>query len=355
MKTNRRGFTMIELLVVLAVMLILAALAIAVFNGRNSDRMRSSARIAQSAFLGAKDRALHAKDLRGIRLIRDTTDNTLVTALVYLQPLPMQTYSAGSITLERQLNPNPPPPAISADIVILHGYDASSPAPPPNFIPVDWAQKAQFFPNPFRVRIPAATGQWYTAFVNMNGSYALAQGNEYLQLQTPFVQQPPNPGINAPPAITAWPVTSAFSSCDIQLGNDLLPFHQPISLPSSVVIDLKFCSSNVQALAGSPAAPAYVDLMFSPRGMLTGPIAAQGPLHFLLRDLQDATAGANPFAFGAPASANPDTSRGERLILTVFPQTGLVGTFDIDQTDADGDGVADNPFNFAQLGKAAAR
>jgi hypothetical protein len=203
-----------------------------------------------------------------------------------------------------------------------------------------------------------------------------------LQLQTPFVQQP-GPGPNAFPRIVAWPVTSQFASCDIQLGNDLLPFHSPISLPSAVVIDLKFCSQNVRTLAGynpanPPAIPPYIDLMFSPRGMITGPIAAQGPLHFFLRDLQDATATSSfqdaagnpcgglivgPDPRGpAPAGQIPplqwgaqDPNNSDRLILTVFPQTGLVSTFEMDKTDANGDGLADNPFNFAQQGKSAGR
>ena len=69
---RRSGFTLVELLVVIVILLVLATLVFAVFRtGTGSDRMRSAARITQSAFLGAKDRALHAKDLRGVRFIRD--------------------------------------------------------------------------------------------------------------------------------------------------------------------------------------------------------------------------------------------------------------------------------------------
>src|SRR4029077_16315683 len=99
MRHRRSGFTLTELLVVITIILILSTLVFAVFNaGRSSDRMRSAARVAQSAFLGAKDRALHAKDLRGVRLTRDvnsvdpvTGDLNLVNGFVYLQPLPLQT------------------------------------------------------------------------------------------------------------------------------------------------------------------------------------------------------------------------------------------------------------------------
>ena len=43
------------------------------------------------------------------------------------------------------------------------------------------------------------------------------------------------------------------------------------------------------------------------------------------------------------------------LILGVFPQTGLVQTFDVCLTDANGDGVADNLAAFAQTGQAAGK
>lgn len=51
------------------------------------------------------------------------------------------------------------------------------------------------------------------------------------------------------------------------------------------------------------------------------------------------------------------------MILSIFPQTGLALVFEFDVTDlvdnntgvAPADGLADNPFNFAQQGKTAGR
>lgn len=364
MRHRRSGFTLVELLVVISILLILSTLVLAVFNtGRSSDRMRSAARVAQSAFLGAKDRALHAKDLRGVRLTRDLTDTTLVNGFVYLQPFPMLTYPTGAVQLER-LDLDGNSIADSADIVIVRGF--SSPASPP----VDWDTKVQFFPSPGRIRIPTGTGQWYTFTWTTTGINALNSGNEVLQLTTPFVQTSGSVPFNA---VVAYPPTNTLtSSCDIQLGNDVLPFHQPISFSSGVVIDLKYCSNNVQTLAGIGVGTPYVDIMFSPRGSVSGPLAGLGPLHFLMRDLKDAAnTNVNPWAVGSAASANPDTNQGDRMILTVFPQTGLVQIFEVDPTDnfanpstttpitypgtGSPDGIADNLFNFAQQGRAAGR
>jgi hypothetical protein len=341
------------LLVVISILLILAVLVWAVFKPSNTDKMRSAARIAQSALLGAKDRALHAKELRGVRLIRDITDPTLAPGFVYLQPLPMLTYPAGSFRLDRlDVNPHDNVPD-SADIMIVRGN--SAPATPT----VDWDTKAQFFSNPGRIRIPKDSGQWYTFTWSPSGSYPLSAANEVLQLMTPFAQQPTDPLYFYPASMTGWLPSSAFSSCDIQLGNDVLPFHQPISLPSGIVIDLKYCSTNVQTLAGiGGTTTPPVDIMFSPRGGVAGYLAGLGPMHFVLRDLKSATAGVDPRNLAAVQTANADL-----MVLTVFPQTGLVQVFEIDPTDlvdnasgaAGADGLADDLFSFAKQGKAAGR
>jgi hypothetical protein len=158
--------------------------------------------------------------------------------------------------------------------------------------------------------------------------------------------------------MTGWLPSSTFSSCDIQLGNDVVPFHQPISLPSGIVIDLKYSSTNVQTLAGiGGTTTPYVDIMFSPRGGVSGYLSGLRPLHFLLRDLKSATAGVVPTNLAAVQAANADL-----MVLTVFPQTGLVQVFEVDPTDVkDGtgnpgaDGFADDLFAFAKQGKAAGR
>jgi prepilin-type N-terminal cleavage/methylation domain-containing protein len=272
MKSRRAGFTMIELLIAITIILILAGIAASVLSGnRQTGKLRDAARIGQSAFLGAKDRALHAKDLRGVRLIRDTTDSTLITAFVYLSPLPLQT--TGNLPGQPNQNdfalarPNYPP-SLDATKVIISGTQATS-----------WytQDSNNIWQAPrIQIRIPAQTGQWYNLARQNNAApywwLIDANGNYYLTLQTPFAGGKPPVNNNLSNAIDP---ADANASCDIQLGNDLLPFHQPISLPSGVVIDLKFSSQNVQSLAGlnSGFIP-YVDMMFSPRGMLTGYIAA---------------------------------------------------------------------------------
>ena len=238
---SRYGFTLVEMLVVIAIIIVLATLAWAVFTGRTTDKMRAAARTAQSVFLGAKDRALHAKDLRGVRLIRDTTDPTLVTGFVYLQPLPMLTYPGGSFTMDRlDQNPNDNIPD-SADIYIVRGNNQQ---PAPSTAPyVDWYDKSKFFPPNPQIRIPSSSGQWYT-FTTSNPKYPFAAANQVLQLTKPFAQQPTNPLYIYPNSDTAFPSSvTSITSCDIQLGNDVLPFHEPVTLPSGVIVEPRHLKS----------------------------------------------------------------------------------------------------------------
>ncbi|MFN0055926.1 MAG: Tfp pilus assembly protein FimT/FimU [Planctomycetales bacterium] len=330
--SKRRGFTLPELLIVVAILLVLTWLVASAFTASSSgDKLRSAARSAQSSFLGARDRALHAKAKRGIRLLRDANEPALVTGFAYIQPIENLFYPDHSIRLERRDEvPSPDGLPDSPDVIIVRGF--VSPDPPPV---VDWNRMVDFFASPPRIRIPARTGPWYTFYWTTSGQYALTPSQQCLQLTTSFVE----PGLLG--VIAHDRSTTNFSSCEIELAPELLPHHAPMPLPSGVVIDLNNSSPNIAANWPPPAA---IDIMFTPRGMVSGGAAALGPIHLLLRDIQDAVAYPNPID---PAS------KGEMMILTIFPQTGHVATFPANPTDGDGNGFADDLFKFARLGQAA--
>ena len=95
---KRRGFTLVEILVVVSIMLLLSTLTLVAFRSSNTDKMRSAARVVQSALLGAKDRAMHAKDFRGVRFVRDANGPAfmnglpcLVAGFSYVKPIDLQT------------------------------------------------------------------------------------------------------------------------------------------------------------------------------------------------------------------------------------------------------------------------
>lgn len=343
------AFTLIEILVVVTILLVLTALVVTVFNiNAGADKLRSSARTAQSAILGARDRALHAGERRGMRLIRDPQDPTLVVGFAYLQPLPIQSFGqpgTASVAVAR------------TDLDNNHfGNDAS--ADDPHILLISGSE-GQFLSDldvqgllpatGTRFRIPAGSaGQWYTPLsISAGPPYfvTMQAGNAVVQLTSNVIKVD-----RAMPSTQS--IDASTGSAELDLGNELLPNHTPISLPSGVVIDLDYSSPNI--VANWPSAPqrTNIDLMFSPRGMLIGPLAALGPIHFLLNDIQDATQNLNPID---PAN------KGEKLILTIFPQTGNIATFPIDPTDAvnnttgaaGADGLADDLFRYAKRGSTA--
>ncbi|MBI3865190.1 MAG: prepilin-type N-terminal cleavage/methylation domain-containing protein [Planctomycetia bacterium] len=340
------GFTLVEMLVVIAILLLLASITLAVYNSnRSSDRMRSAARVAQSAFMGAKDRAMHARNLRGVRLVRDLTDPSLVTGFVYLAPIENRSYGgsiAGSGTTIQILRPDANndgqgTDATSSDATILSGTGSG----------IDWVtlDTNGFLPWPAaRVRIPATTGHWYV----LQPVAGRTSPPYYTQTRGSAVLLTLSTGFDAPdatfPNVVAVDTASGKASCELELACELLPFHQPTPLSSGIVIDLDQSSPNVQSLWPTTPVPAHIDLMFSPRGMIGGATAGLGNLHFLLNDIADATQNLNPI---------DPRNRGDKLILTVNPQTGLVSTYPIDPTDANQDGIADDLFRFAKQGKTA--
>src|SRR5262249_714888 len=138
------------------------------------------------------------------------------------------------------------------------------------------------------VRIPAQTGPWmYLARQQSSPPYwgtQDASGNLVLTLQVPF-----QGGAHPAPAPNAVEPTDSNASCEVQLGNDLLPFHQPILFPSGVVIDLDQSSPNVAGLWPATPVTTSIDIMFSARGNVSGAVSALGPFHFLLNSLTDAS------------------------------------------------------------------
>ena len=301
---KRHGFTLTELLVVVGILLALATISLAVYStiGR-SEQTRASSRLTQAAFLGIKSRAAHSKEMRGVRLAIDLQNPNLATGFVYTQPIQHDPYPAGSFTLERDA---------SGNVTILRAAGQT-----------DWAIVSSHFAVPGQIRLPASTGQWYQFVVQSPG---------VLQLGAPYF----GPIQNPPPATIA----ANNISADIQFAFEVMPFHDTIPLASGCVIDLRYCSKNVQSLA----ATGTVDFIFSPRGEVTGPTGGRGAVFLCLRTLADATANLDP---------SDKSCRGDCLVVALNPDTGIVTTFNADLTDDDADGIVDDLFRFARLGRGS--
>ncbi|MDA0835820.1 MAG: prepilin-type N-terminal cleavage/methylation domain-containing protein, partial [Planctomycetota bacterium] len=102
---HRRGFTLVELLVSISILLILSVITLATINMTQTyDRIRTGTRQVQSYYEGAKTRAGYAKDIRGVRFLLDTTDNTTASSMVFIGP--PERFSQGQIVILREDDPS---------------------------------------------------------------------------------------------------------------------------------------------------------------------------------------------------------------------------------------------------------
>ncbi|HBH54029.1 MAG TPA: hypothetical protein DDY91_19255 [Planctomycetaceae bacterium] len=350
----RAAFTLTELLVVISILVLLTSIVVvAMGNTRGSDRVRSAARAGQSSILGARDRATQAKEQRGIRFIRDPNDPTLIVGFQHVRPLPLMKYGGVDASTAFAIMRPGSSTATSPEATIIAGTGPS----------IDWffsdSNGLFDFANT-RVRLSSAgSNQWYKLvpqqeqppfFVVKSGS------SQLMKLAVAYN----SPALSVPSLIASSSQQHGVV-LELQLGNEVSPFTEPMPLPTGMVIDLKWSSQSAKDLASldSKGALSQIDLMFTPRGNITGPDSVNGPIHFLIHDLQDAVS-VETLGDGStrPLSPISPRNRSDKIILTIFPATGNVQSFPIDSTDvvnnADGsagpDGLADDLFRLARNG-----
>lgn len=342
------AFTLVELLIVVSLLLILATTTLAVFNSTSeSDRIRSSARQLQSALLGARDRAIHAKIPRGLRLLlQDTTDPTaagahVATGLVYIgaddywdqgQVTPI--YPDFSIPSISHVDNSPNDGVIQLmETVVLRG----------NFTEWKLLQQQGLIETGSRIEVPRNSGQWYAIDVSLLITPPPGAGTEdYLVLPRNGLRTPQN---------------GQTLSYRLEVKPTVLPGQEPLRLSSGIVINLDrsrlpsgwINPDPTKKYFDSATVPKSLDIMFSPRGWAAdtalAPISPSGVIHFYICTQEDAELNRDP----------ADPKSGEKLILSFFPRTGNVATYPVDVTDGNTDGIADDPFRFAKLGGTAGR
>ena len=383
LRASRKAFTLVELLVVVSILLITTYLTVVAVNGTlNGDRLRSSARQIQSAILGARDRAVHAKEPRGLRLLLDSENPRIVRSMVFVGPAGGGAYQRGTICVGRPDSLGAPASAdgiADSDTVrVVRGYGTF------------WKRlydQGLLVDQVTRIRIPAdTTGRWYTVRTNYLETYT-GVGAEVLILEADFqgaIVVPYRSGATTPdpkgldaepgkkdenddgvgaeddPAEYGWFESdddtdmhaSAFYSPDpatqtanyiLELSASVLPGQEPMRLASGIVVDL--IPPSFGASLQLPVYTNHIDIMFTPRGTISGALAARGLLHFYLRELDDVLNNRGPL----------DPKSRESLLVTLFPQTGYVAAFPIDVTDTDADSVPDHPLSFAQNGGLASK
>ena len=404
---RRSAFTLMELLVVITIIVVLLSMtALTLRFSNESDRVRGAARQIQSFLSGARDRAIYAKESRGVRFFISPENPRAVTTMAYIAP--GGTWSStgrGNVYLERVdingdgdfLDNNLEFPIGSGsyrnepDVFIVHGLQN----------PGWWnLKKRGWLVDGLKIRIPAGpTGNWFpinTSLINLNSP---PSPDQYLILDIPYPDAD-----NGNNQVATQPL-----SYEIELPAKLLP-QDPSILPESVVIDLDGSKIptgwQLPPVAGSQYS-GYMDIVFSPRGNIVGGSAGAGVIHLYVCDSEDSlflkerfesawNANGNgplppPYHAGVTfvpmdeipkamwAGGDQNYKPKDRRILTIFTQTGAVSghlvnsyltvdpitglpvegdavdPFDIDNDGIynEADGLADDPYYFAEIGKVA--
>ncbi|WP_298869414.1 prepilin-type N-terminal cleavage/methylation domain-containing protein [uncultured Gimesia sp.] len=318
--SGRSGFTLVELLVVISILAILVVMTVSSINfALSSDLTRGASRQVQSYLAGARDRAIYAKEPRGVRFLIDPNNPTVVTSMVYIAPSP--DWNQGVIRIER--------------------IDTDSDTVPDTALYVrgkgtDWRflyNRGQLL-NGARIKIPGdGSGTWYSIDLDnspISEPDPVTPGsplpNEYdfdvdevLRLTTPYRDA----GTSTPTEVVAFAPGSGPSTYLLELPPVVLSGEEPTLLPNNTGIDLDRsflpASWRVTGFSGGddgqpgkagvnddgnggnddageylwPGTDDYrlyssqLDLMFSPRGSLSGSEAGSGKIHFMLDTLEN--------------------------------------------------------------------
>ena len=418
----RQAFTLIELIVVIAIVLLLATMTLLALNSFDSERVRSGARQLQSMLEGARNRAILAGQPRGIRFLveNDPLNGRKCSSMIYIGA--SDTWSKGTITLMRSDfdfdgvvdnvdrdgdgQKDTEVYMIADALELQSGTGATGSTGWYNllqrgYLPVyedgnnngvldpgeDLNGNNQLDRDTARIKIPGdRNGTWYNV-----STYYLSKN---LYSSNPEVRKHPNvlelislrpyrdPGTTPPTEVVAFEGTGP-NSYILELPARVLPDVEPALLPGDVTIDLDASSVPVSwrpsaATLNYPYS-SQMDILFSPRGTVTGPEAATGLIHFYLclkKDVDTINDG-GVTSQGVPFTPRPvvsattwtagavirgengaatDLPVGERALVTIFTHTGKIGSYPLNAVDVTAPtGFADTPFSYATRGEGLAQ
>jgi prepilin-type N-terminal cleavage/methylation domain-containing protein len=400
---NRRAFTLTELLVVIAIMSILFAMTISVVNFSLGSEKASGAALQLQSFLnGARDRAIYHKEPRGVRFFIDPINHRSVTSMVYTDPA--EYWDSGVIQLQRP-DFDLDGVADNASVRVAAGVGSAW-----------WELKRRgLLFDGLRMRIPKGPrGTWYQVSTRLIDITVAPQVTQYLVLGIPYADPGDTPTDQVQAFQSGGPNDYELELPPRILPMDpvLLPENTVVDLDASKIPQYWRPSSTAGTTSsGNLQYSSFIDIVFSPRGNVIGGASSAGVIHFYIGNNDDAitlkdefiaSLPASPLAPGDPATmpisvggknlntgqvrsfnsgiaatpfipadvvlnsadggptwndAASDTGSPyivrDRRIVTLMTQTGAVSVHQINPTDTNSDGLADDPFLFAETGETA--
>ncbi|MAT15706.1 MAG: hypothetical protein CMJ46_10620 [Planctomyces sp.] len=297
---ERGGFTIIELLVSIVIIGILTVMTVLTLNATlENSKVNSASRSIQAALEGARDRAAHANEPRGLRIYFEEfvdangDSHFLANSMAYLEVTENET--AGTIDIQRV--PVTVPPPDYGEAIELYGTDT------------DWQSlhTRGLLTQNSKIRL---NNWWYTI---APGTLAVTVATEQINI-TPEYRDATGTNMD----LVAGSV--ANGDHEITLEPVEMAGEDPISLPEGTFIDLAEMD-RVPLVWEVTGANGYVDIMFDPLGTVNGPLSTHGMLHLPIIHREDiGGAIADIKRFG---NENKENQEG---LITVFTQTGQITT-----------------------------
>lgn len=305
-RSGPAGFTLVELLVVMGVLIVLTVLTLSLVNVTvDEDRVRSAAGSVQSFLEGARDRAIHAGEPRGVRFIRDTQDPNVVTSMLYIGP--PKNYSEGYISIGD--------PANTSDRRRINLIGNAN-----------WTGllRRGLIPASGAVLRISDRNLLFTIRADRDASGDVvydASGNAQFRLTKDY---------NG-----ALLIGEQYS---LQLNPTVLPNQEPRQFPRDVVIDLYPNHSKIPSSWSS----GNLDILFSPHGTVTGLVASEGVINLVVAE------GVDVYQNRAPGTQNKE---GNERIVSLRTQTGGISVHHVNPLNDPT--FPNDPFRFAATGETA--
>ena len=390
---KRSGFTMVELLITVSILLVLAGITVSTLNySAEKEKISNGTRDMQTYLKGARDRAIFRRSPTGVRLILDDNGPTnnagnpiTVSSMVYIgSPEPF----VGQLSIDMSGSQQ-------TLILITTGADGE-----PGFAGVDdngmgvdddmpldgmidEADEVDDHTNELLSQAPSATDDVdVTAEWDRLENLGLLSAGVEIELSpaggntlTFTLQKNTDPMATA---WTQWQLTSAYPGGSvlsnyvdvdfaIELRPAVLPNQQARELPKGVSLDLEACRRAGSIPAGwsaqDPTNPTpvfggqnnqvysrYMDIMFSPRGVGFGQWASEGQIQLLFVDTGDIE---KTTYNGAMYNYTTRSEVGRERVISINAQSGNISMTSLNLTDGDSNNILDDPFLYAETGVRA--
>lgn len=322
------------MLVAIGIFVILATLTVGAFRSSGPDRISAATGTFKNALEGARSRAIKSGEVRGLRLILDSIDNRIATSLVYVGA-----------------------PEFDTGVGVLAHDPGTGTWVFGNNDTTTWEtlEDGGFLNLGNRIEIPANTGNWYTITqIARNTNMGAFGTRDALRLAGHY-----QPSTHNGTSFVAVP--SSNLAFRMELSPTVLPGSEPIALPPDTCIDLDGSVVPWRDSSGDYTVVANHEILFSPRGVVTGNLATQGVVMFRVASVSDLTLatqdGNGRMTTGTGAAVVADPEKGHKAV-GIFTQTGSVVIAEFNTVDGSNSGFNNDfapsttgAYRFILLGK----